>query len=221
MSDVLSQSEIDDLLAKMQGGGFDEEELKVETKKPEKKYDFERPTKFSKEHLRTLEIIFEHYGRLLSTHLPAYLRRNVQIEVASLDAVVYQEFMSSLSNPVLLGVIDFTPLEGNIIIELEANLGYTIVDRMLGGFGLPLEKSRDFSEIELVIIERIFTVITNLLSEPWANVVKVEPRLVRIETNSQFAQIISPGETVVVITLKVKIGDVEGRMSICLPYNCL
>ena len=178
MSDVLSQSEIDDLLAKMQGGGFDEEELKVETKKPEKKYDFERPTKFSKEHLRTLEIIFEHYGRLLSTHLPAYLRRNVQIEVASLDAVVYQEFMSSLSNPVLLGVIDFTPLEGNIIIELEANLGYTIVDRMLGGFGLPLEKSRDFSEIELVIIERIFTVITNLLSEPWANVVKVEPRLV-------------------------------------------
>ena len=145
----------------------------------------------------------------------------MQIEVASLDAVVYQEFMSSLSNPVLLGVIDFTPLEGNIIIELEANLGYTIVDRMLGGFGLPLEKSRDFSEIELVIIERIFTVITNLLSEPWANVVKVEPRLVRIETNSQFAQIISPGETVVVITLKVKIGDVEGRMSICLPYNCL
>ena len=55
-------------------------------------YDFARPAKFSKEHLRTLEIIFEHYGRLLSTNLPVYLRKNVQVEVMSSEAVTYSEF---------------------------------------------------------------------------------------------------------------------------------
>lgn len=221
MGDVLSQSEIDNLLAAISSGELDADDIKDKGEKQIKNYDFHRPSKFSKEHLRTLEIIFEHYSRLLSTHLPAYLRKNVQVEVMNSEAVVYQEFTNALSNPVLLGIIDFAPLEGNVIIELAENLGYAIVDRMLGGNGAPLEKSRDFSEIELVIIERIFTVITNLLSEPWANVVKLEPRLVRIETNSQFAQIISPSDMASIITINVKIGNVEGMVNVCLPYSCL
>ena len=218
MGDVLSQSEIDNLLAALSSGELDADEFKDTGEKQVKNYDFHRPSKFSKEHLRTLDIIFEHYGRLLSTHLPAYLRKNVQIEVINSEAVVYQEFTNALSNPVLLGIIDFSPLEGNIIIELADNIGYAIVDRMLGGGGVPLEKARDFSEIELVIIERIMTVMTNLLVEPWTNVVKLEPRLVRIETNSQFAQIISPSDTASIVTLNIRIGNVEGMMNVCLPY---
>lgn len=221
MGDVLSQNEIDNLLAALSSGELDADEFKDNGEKQVKNYDFSKPSKFSKEHLRTLEIIFEHYGRLLSTHLPAYLRKNVQVEVINSEAVVYKEFTNALSNPVLLGIVDFSPLEGNIIIEIAENLGYAMVDRMLGGGGTPLEKSRDFSEIELIILERIFNVITNLLSEPWANVVKINPRLVRIETNSQFAQIISPSDVVSIITMNVKIGAVEGMINVCLPYSCL
>ena len=92
---------------------------------------------------------------------------------------------------------------------------------MLGGGGYPLEKVRDFSEIELSIIERIFNICTNLLREPWTNVIELEPRLIRIETNSQFAQIISPSEMISLVTLKIKVGNIEGLMNICLPYVCL
>lgn len=221
MGDVLSQKEIDDLLAAFSSGEIDAEDMKGTTEKQVKNYDFNRPTKFSREHLRTLEIIFEHYGRLLSTHLPGYLRKTVSVEVMNSEAVIYSEFTNALSNPVLLGIVDFKPLEGNIIIELADNLGYSIVDRMLGGPGLPLDKTREFSEIELVIIERIFTIITNLLRDPWENVVSLMPRLTRIETNSQFAQMIAPKETVALITLNVKIGNVEGMLNICIPYACL
>ncbi len=98
-------------------------------------YDFKRPTKFSKEHLRTLEIIFEHFGRLVSTNLPAYLRKNVQMEVVNAEAVTYSEFSNSLSNPVLIGIVNVEPLNGNIIMEIASNLGFSIVDRMLGGTG--------------------------------------------------------------------------------------
>ena len=221
MGDVLSQNEIDNLLAALSSGELDAEDYKETAEKQVKIYDFARPSKFSKEHLRTINIIFEHYARLLSTNLPAYLRKNVQIEVVNSEAVTYSEFSNALSNPVLIGVVDFAPLEGNIIIELASNLGYTIVDRMLGGGGYPLDKVRDFSEIELSIIERIFNICTNLLREPWANVIQVQPRLLRIETNSQFAQIISPSEMISLVTLNVRIGNIEGMMNICLPYVCL
>lgn len=219
MGDILSQSEIDQLLHALSSGELDADEFKDNGEKTIKNYDFERPSKFSKEHLRTLENIFEHFGRLLSTNLPAYLRKNVSIEVMNSEAVIYQEFTNALSNPVLLGIVDFSPLEGSIIVELAQNLGYAIVDRMLGGEGNPLEKSRDFTEIELAIIERIFTVVTNLLPEPWENVIHLEPRLTRIETNSQFAQIIMPSDMAAIVTMNVKIGVVEGMMNVCIPYT--
>lgn len=221
MGDVLSQNEIDNLLQALSSGELDAEEIKDSDEKQIKNYDFARPAKFSKEHLRTLEIIFEHYGRLLSTNLPVYLRKAIQVEVMNSEAVSYSEFSNALSNPVLLGIINFEPLKGNIILEIASNLGYAMVDRMLGGEGEPLEKTREFSEIELLIIERILTVCVNLLHEPWENVVDIHPRLERIETNSQFAQIISPSEMIAIVTINIKIGDVEGLMNVCLPYLTL
>lgn len=221
MGDVLSQNEIDNLLQALSSGELDAEEIKDSDEKQIKNYDFARPAKFSKEHLRTLEIIFEHYGRLLSTNLPVYLRKAIQVEVMNSEAVSYSEFSNALSNPVLLGIINFAPLKGNIILEIASNLGYAMVDRMLGGEGEPLEKTREFSEIELLIIERILTVCVNLLHEAWENVVDIHPRLERIETNSQFAQIISPSEMIAIVTINIKIGDVEGLMNVCLPYLTL
>ena len=221
MGEVLSQNEIDSLLTALSNGELDMDEMKDAGEKQVKNYDFARPAKFSKEHLRTLEIIFEHYGRLLSTNLPVYLRKNIQIEVMNSEAVTYSEFSNALSNPVLLGIVNFAPLKGNIILELATNLGYAMVDRMLGGPGAPLDRMREFSEIELLIIERMMNVCINLMREPWENVVDIHPHMERIETNSQFAQIISPSEMIAIVTLNMKFGDVEGLMNICLPYMTL
>ena len=221
MADVLSQDEIDALLAGLSSGEIDADDMKEANERPVKDYDFKRPAKFSKEHLRTLEIIFEHYGRLLSTNLPVYLRRNVQVNVAYSESVTFSEFSNSLGNPSVLSIIKFDPLPGDIMINLTSNLGFAMVDRMLGGVGEPLDKVRDFSEIELLLIERVMTSCIELLREPWENVLDVHPRLERIETNSQFAQIISPSEMIAIVTLNIKIGDVEGLMNICLPFITL
>lgn len=221
MGEVLSQNEIDNLLAALSSGELDMEQIQDANDKHVKNYDFHRPAKFSKEHLRTLEIIFEHYGRLVSTNLPVYLRKNVQVNVASSETVTFSEFTNALSNPVILGIVNFAPLSGNIIIDLSTNLGYAMIDRMLGGAGIPLDKSRDFSEIELSIIEKIMIVCMQLMREPWKNVMDVNPVLDRLETNPQFAQIISPNDMVAIITLNMKIGEVQGFMNMCLPYFTL
>lgn len=221
MGDVLSQSEIDNLLAALSTGELDVDQMQGADEKQVKNYDFSRPTKFSKEHLRTLEIIFEHYSRLVSTNLPVYLRKNVQVSVASSETVTFNEFSNALSNPVVLGIVNFAPLNGTVIIDLATNLAYAMLDRMLGGTGIPLEKNRDFSEIELSIIQKILVMLTQLLREPWKNVIEIDPVLSRLETNSQFAQVIAPNDMIAIVTLNMKIGDVEGFINICLPFFTL
>ncbi len=221
MGEVLSQSEIDSLLAALSSGELDANDMQNKDEKQVKNYDFSRPTKFSKEHLRTLEIIFEHYGRLVSTNLPVFLRRNVQVSVANSETLTFSEFTNALSNPVVLGIVNFAPLNGTIIVELATNLAYAMLDRMLGGTGVPLEKNREFSEIEMSIIQKVLVMMTQLLRDPWKNVVNVSPLLSRVETNPQFAQIIAPNDMIAIVTLNVKIGDVEGFLNFCLPFFTL
>lgn len=219
MSEVLSQSEIDNLLSALSSGEIDADEIKDQSSEAKViDYDFKRPAKFSKEHLRTLELIFDHYGRLLSTNLPVYLRKNVQVTVASSETITFSEFSNSLANPVILSIINFRPLAGDIVMEITSNIGFSIVDRMLGGQGGTLDKTRDFSEIEMSIIEKMVTICMQLLREPWKNVIDINPVLERIETNPQFAQIIAPNEMIAIITLNIKIGDVEGFMNVALPF---
>ena len=221
MGEVLSQNEIDNLLAASSAGELDMDQMQGQDDKQVKNYDFSRPTKFSKEHLRTLEIIFEHYSRLLSTNLPVYLRKNVQVTVASSETVTFSEFSNALSNPVILGILNFEPLNGSVIIDLATNLGYAILDRMLGGSGAPLDKVRDFSEIELIILQKVLVMMTQLLREPWKNVLDIAPVLSRLETNPQFAQVIAPNDMIAIVTLNMRIGEVEGFMNVCLPFFTL
>lgn len=218
MAEVLSQNEIDNLLNAYNSGELDVENIGDEGKHSVKEYDFARPSKFAKEHLRTLEMIFEDYSRLLSTELPAYLRSAVSIEVANSEAISFQEFSNALTSPVVLSVINAPPLKGNLVMDLSVDIGYSIIDRILGGKGEVLEKKRDFSEIERVILEKILVIAVELLRKPWENVLSFEPKIEKVETNSQFVQIIAPNEICALISLSIKIGKTEGFINFCIPY---
>jgi len=219
--EILSQEEIDRILSDMANGNMDTGESAEKKEKHVKNYDFKRPAKFSKEHLRTLEIIHDHYARLLSTNLSIQLGKAVQVSVLSSDTVTFAEFTGSFMNPAVLGIVSFQPLSGNVVIELTTNLAFAIIDRMLGGQGLPLEDTRDFSEIEMIIINKLLSISLQHMKDPWKNVVDINPVLERVETNPQVAQVISPNDMVAVVTLNMKISEVEGLMNICLPYFTL
>jgi flagellar motor switch protein FliM len=91
-----------------------------------------------------------------------------------------------------------------------------MIDRMLGGNGSPLEKSREFSQIELTILEKVMALLTQLMRDPWKNVIEISPILNRLETNVQFTQVVPPTDMVAIVTLNIKMGDVEGYTNICL-----
>lgn len=221
MSDVLSQNEIDDLLAALSTGEVNVKEIEDESsEKKVRKYDFTRPDKFAKDQLRTLEIIHENFSRLMNNFLSGYLRTFVEVEVLSVQSLIYNEFSNSISNPCILGIVDFAPLDGQIIIDMATDMAYTMIERILGGSGAQSAKKehRSLTEIELTLLKNILVKFINLLKEPWGNIIEIKPKLERIETNSQFAQIVSPSESIALITLSLKIGDSEGMINICIPH---
>lgn len=219
MGDILSQNEIDDLLKALSSGEINAHEIQTTTQERKiKTHDFRRASKFAKDHIKTLNIIYDNYARLVTNFLTGYLRTLVQVDVVSVEALPYSDFSNSVANPVIMAVVDFAPLSGSIIFEIEPHIAYALVDRILGGKGSTMERVREFTEIELAIIERITIQMLNLMREPWENVLSIRPRLDKIETNAQFAQIVAQNETVALITLSARIGEADGMMNICIPH---
>ena len=219
MGDILSQNEIDRLLQQLNTGELDVKEFSKETtEKKVRNHDFRRPSKFAKDHIRTLNIINENYARLLTNFLSGYLRTLVQVDVQTVQPLQYSEFTNSIANPAVLGIVDFNPLPGSIIFEINPAIAYSLIDRILGGRGLGMDKVRGFTEIEIAILMRLISQMLGLMREPWENVTPIRPSLDRIETNAQFAQLMSPNEMVALVTFTAKIGDVEGLLNICIPH---
>lgn len=219
MSEILSQSEIDALLEALSSGELDVHEMKEsESAHRIKKYDFRNPQKIAKDQLRTLEIINENFGRFFQNFLSGYLRVPVKSTILSVDQFAYSEFNNAISNPAFLSIINFEPLNGQILIDVSTNIVFTIIDRLLGGDGSEVQEKRTFTDIELSLMDSLMKKAMPLLKEAWDNVIEINPTLEKIETNPQFAQIIPHNETIALITMNLDIGQSEGMMNICIPY---
>lgn len=219
MTEVLSQDEIDQLLTAISSGDVEPEEAHQPTDQRKIKiYDFKRPDKFSKEQIRTVSIMHETFARLTTTSLSAQLRSLVQVHVASVDQLTYEEFIRSIPNPTTLAVINMDPLKGSAILEIDPAITFSIIDRLFGGQGEGTKVTRDLTDIEQSVMEGIIVRVLGNMREAWSQVIDLRPRLGQIETNPQFAQIVPPTEMVVLVTLETKVGDVEGMMNFCIPY---
>nr|WP_295970437.1 flagellar motor switch protein FliM [uncultured Bacillus sp.] len=220
--DVLSQSEIDALLSALSTGEMDADELKKEQmERRVKVYDFKRALRFSKDQIRSLTRIHENFARLLTTFFSAQLRTYVQISVASADQIPYEEFIRSIPKMTILNVFEVPPLEGRVIIEVNPNVAYAMMDRMMGGKGESINKIDNLTEIETKIMSSIFERVCEHLQEAWENIAEIDPVLTEFEVNPQFLQMVSPNETVVVISLNTMISETKGMINICIPHVVL
>lgn len=222
MVDVLSQGEIDALLAALSSGEMDAEELKKEdTQKKVRSYDFKRAVRFSKDHIRSLTRIHENFARFLTTYFSAQLRTFVQISVVQVEQLPYDEFIRSIPKMTILNIFEAEPLEGRMVLEVHPNVAFAMLDRLLGGVGSSPAKINTLTEIETIIMERIFSRAFDSLQEAWKTVLDITPRMEALETNPQFMQIVSPNETIALISLSTKIGDTTGMINLCIPHVVL
>jgi len=216
--EVMSQNEIDSLLASIGSGEENIDNMKVVEEKPLKLYDFRRPDKFSKDQLRAIQMIHESFCRSLTTSLSTMVRSIVSVEVVAVDQLAYDEFVHSLVQPTVIGILEMYPLAGNAILEINNQLTFAIIDRLLGGKGEPINKPRDLTDIERTVVERIMMKILEHLEESWSTVVDVRYRFETMESNPFFVQVCPGSDMVLLVTMQLQIGDVQGIMNFCIPY---
>lgn len=222
VSDVLSQAEIDALLSAISSGDLDataiQEEPAVAQVKP---FDFERPSKFSKDQLRTLEMLHETFCRVAQNQLSAQLRTLVEIDVSGADQVSYGEFVRSMPFPTLINIVSLSPLEGNSLIEVSLPLTLSIIDRLVGGPGVYRGRTRELTEIELALMRNLVEVLLTAFTEAWGTVMPVTFRFEASEMNPQFAQVAAPGDIAVLLSFEMRVGTVSGMLHLCIPHTVI
>lgn len=220
-ADILTQEEIDKLLSAANDPDSLETLKQEETSKKIKVYDFKRPDKFSKDQIRTLYMLHESFARMLNTYMSSQLRTLVNVDVASVEQLTYQEFVQSIANPSVITILSVPPLKGSIIFEISSEIAFAYIDRVFGGDGNTTMKARVLTEIEDAVMRRFVNTAMERFQESWANITPMNPNLEATESNPQFTQIVPPNDMVVIVTLHTKLGEVEGMMNICIPYLVL
>lgn len=216
--DVMSQNEIDSLLQSISSGSDDIDSIDSIEERAVKLYDFRRPDKFSKDQMRAIQMIHESFSRTLTTSLSTMVRSMVSVEVVAVDQLAYDEFIHSLVQPTVIGILEMYPLSGNAILEVNNQLTFTIIDRLLGGRGEPLRKPRDLTDIERTVMERVMMKMLEHLEESWSTVVDIRFRFETMESNPFFVQVCPGTDMVLLVTMKIQIGDIQGIMNFCIPY---
>lgn len=221
MKKVLSQDEIDSLINAMTTGDH-VEEIEEEIKHIEaKNYDFRRPNKLSKDHIHSIENLYEGYCRISGNILSTHLRTNVELSVGSIEQVSYGEFIRSIPNPTLLTIFTMEPLRGPVIMEANASLGFQFINYLCGGIEEDQTEIRSFTEIEMALIRDMFKIIISSNKAAWSDLIELEPEFERVETNPQLNQSMSFSDSIVLLTLKISIGTYQNIMNLCIPYRAL
>ncbi len=224
MADVLSQSQIDDLLRSFSTDG-DKVIEEIESQKHEKKtkpYDFRMPKKFTKERLRVIDRIFENYARLLSSYFTGMLRLYCKVNVLQIEEQRYNEFSNALPEYVLMTIMDLEAHDEDIddtvmIMQLSNPIAFTLMDRLLGGNGTYIDINRDFTEIEIGLLRTIVEKMCAMQKESWATFIDLNTSVSSVETNARVIQSIAPDEIIIQIMLEVEIKEVKNTISICIP----
>ena len=185
-----------------------------------KEYDFRTANRFPKEQMRTFHVVFETFSQLFSNRLSSVLRVSCECEVLSIEECSYSEFNNSLPVPVVLAVMEAPPMYGSLLVQMSPEFAYMLISRLFGG-GTAGENSKQFTEIELALVERVLRQAVGVFDEAWDKVIELSTQIDRIETSSQFAQITAPTEPVAVIIVNVKMGEETGLMSICIPHTAI
>lgn len=187
-----------------------------------KLYNFRRPDKFSKDNLRALRDIHREFSKAISLVLSGYLRMRVEIEIVSVDQLTYEEFVRSMPSPISVGVFEFEPLSGQILLGISFEVISCIVNRMLGGVGSIDTQTRELTDIEKALAKKVINIIIKQLEDSWNAIIPVSEKFISLDDNYQSIQVATAGEIVALLTFEVQIqGKHFGLFSICFPYPVL
>ena len=121
-----------------------DEAFSNEFKRACKLYNFRRPDKFSKEHLKALQDIHRDFVRHLATILTGYLRMEVEIDVISVDQLTYEEYICSMPSHVQNMIFKLNPLSGEVSMGMSPEILAVVKELKIRGKNICKENMIDF-----------------------------------------------------------------------------
>ncbi len=225
MADILSQEEIDALLEVVDDDSDETEETiekpTISHQRQITLYDFKRPNRVSKEQLRAFRGIHDKMARALSSQISAIMRSIVEIQLHSVDQMTYGEFLMSLPSPTSFNVFSMKPLDGTGVLEINPSIAFSMIDRLLGGKGDPYESTREFSDIELNLLDTILRQMMQTLKDAWGPITEIFPTVDVKESSPNVVQIVAQNEIVIMVVMEIIIGHSSGMMNLCYPVISL
>jgi len=233
MSDLLSQAEIDALLNGVSDGDIeteDESEFYSDAGTEEfyekgvvREYDFASQERIVRGRMPTLEMVNERFARFIRISLFNFLRRSAEIFISGIQVQKFSEYIQGLLVPTNLTIVRFNPLRGKALIVIDPRLVFTVVDNFFGGAGQFYNQTegREFTPTEMRVVRIIIDMIFKDLKEAWKPVMELDFEYVGAEINPRFANIIGPGEIIVISTIHVELEGGGGDVNIAMPYAML
>jgi flagellar motor switch protein FliM len=220
--EILSQEEIDALLAAVQRGDLAAPAPRTRASaESATRYDFRQPSRVSKYQLRALHVLHDDFVKLFAASVSGMLRTVIDVELEDVEQIPYAEYIAAMGTPACAFIFNMEPLSGGAVLALHSSVAFAMIDRLLGGSGATVGSPREFTEIERAIIERVGLQAMVDLQQSWQQVGAFAMRILNLESNPQFLQITSPNEVVLVATFRLKMGEVAGGMTIGYPYLLL
>lgn len=219
MADALNQDEINALLETFKATGSNESSKTVD--KQVRIYDFARPDKFSKDHLRALNSIHSKHGASFASAMAATLRVQTRADLLAVDQLMYREYCASVPESTLFVEVDLKPLTSTAIFEFNPLLISIWVDLLAGGNAGVGGSAMGISEIDKAIVKPVVELALRQYTEAWGCALALKPSIVTMSTESSMRQILLPSEAVLVCGYEVCIGESMSMMSICLPASSI
>lgn len=213
MAEILTQQEIDALLNNIKSGT--EQKIETSSEKEAILYDFRLPNRISKNQLRVLRSIFENFAESFSSFLVTKLQTVVNINVTSVDQIYYSEYVLSVANPACLFTFQIKDTDVKGILELNNDLAFSLVDKLLGGNGLGTKQTKIITPIEQKVLNVVVERVMQDLKKAWQTIDDMNFEVERFEPDIDFAQITSQSESVLLISFEILIGEQSYLMNIC------
>jgi flagellar motor switch protein FliM len=179
-------------------------------------YDFRRPTKLSREHVRLLQMAYDTFARRLATVLTSKLRQVCQVSLIDIAQYSYEEYVTGLDSQTLLVPVSAPPLAGTGVLQFALPTALASVDYMLGGPG-GSQPARTLTDIETTLLGGLLDQMIGVLRYALEPIVVITPTLGAIEYNPQFLQAAGSTDAMVVAQFEMVVGSESGTATLCLP----
>jgi len=221
-ADLLSQEEVDALLSKVDGGDVETgtDAAPTEGLVP---FDFANQDRIVRGRMPSLEIINERFAREFRVNLFNLLRRNAEVSIVGIKILKFSDYLRNLLLPSSLNMVKVLPLRGTALFVFDPNLVFSVVDFYFGGNGTRYNKieGRDFSPSEMRVMKLVLDKCFLNMKRAWEVVLSIDFQYLSSEVNPQFANIVSPSETVVSSAFHIEIDNVGGEILFTMPYSMI